>query len=107
MTYNEAKQIINDNEKVLSIYTTHDNPPHRILGCFVSPIERSFKREEYIFNECITNKKDNAEVLLNLNIYSADLMPFVAMLIWGNNILIPLESYVNWPAVVDEQGKEV
>lgn len=61
MTYKEAKQIIDDNARLLDKYSMRLNPPHRILGCFISPKERSMNREQYIFTRCVDEdrSKDN------------------------------------------------
>ena len=97
MTYYEAQKVIDDQWKELNKYTLHSNPPHIILGCFVSPRQRSFERERYIFIKCIEEGKSNEQLIFELNLGTADLIPFVAILIWNNHILLPLDNYIAGP----------
>lgn len=36
-------------------------------------------------------------MLREINVLSADLIPFIALRLWGNNIAIPLDSYLASP----------
>jgi hypothetical protein len=97
MTFTESENVINDNYNLLDKYTLQTNPPHYILGCIISTTNRSYDREQFIFTECIENKKSNKDVLINLNLLSEDLMPFIIVKMWGDKVIILLENYLSSP----------
>jgi len=94
MTYEEAKQLIDDNKKALDIYITHSDPPHRVLGTLVSNANSDINTEAFIFTQMQEHKRDNKEILDKLNMLKNDLKPFVVILFKGNNLVQPLESYL-------------
>jgi len=94
MTYKEAVKIISDNKKALDIYTMHDNPPHKILGTFIAPEQRDNKTEQHIYIECVNNRRSNDDVLVELNMYNSELTPFVTILMKGQEIAMPIASYL-------------
>ncbi|HMJ47262.1 MAG TPA: hypothetical protein VK498_08030 [Ferruginibacter sp.] len=104
MTYKEAAQIIKDNEKALDKYVTHSNPPHRVLGCIISHENSNLAIEQKIYEQVINNNRDNLDVLLEMNLVSDKLKPFVILLMRGDNIIQPLESYLSNPLLTGNEG---
>jgi len=102
MTYKEAVKIIDESRKQLDINVLHVNPVHRVLGTFIAPEQSSSNTHEHIFEQCVKQHKSNEDVLFELNMFSTDLIPFVVILMKGNNIVMPLESYLSNPLLNDE-----
>jgi hypothetical protein len=95
MTYTEAEKLINDNQHLLDQSRIQQNPPHYILGCIICTKNRLYDKEQFIFIECIENNKNNKDVLLDLSLLSEDLTPFVIIKMWGDKVIIHLESYLS------------
>lgn len=106
MTFKEAQQVIKDNDKSLYKYTLHSNPPHIIQCVFIAPASRLLDREILIFEKCFDEGANNEQVLEELNLSWDDLIPFVAIKIWGNTIIIPVSSYIA-STLNNESGKDV
>jgi hypothetical protein len=101
MTYKEALAHIEQNRKALDKYTLNENPPHFVLGTFISTKERDYNTEQYIYEQC-KEGKSNEDVLLELNKMSNDLIPYVVLKIGGNEIAQPLDSYIAPPNISGE-----
>ena len=95
MTFTEAEKLINDNQHSLDQSTMQSNPPHYILGCIICTKNRLYDTEQFIVTECIENRKNNKDILLNLGLLTEDLTPFVSVKMWGDKVIIHLESYLS------------
>ena len=105
MTYKEAKKHIDDNWANVNPYSSNSNSvtPHQIVALIVAPTERDSSIEETIFTEVHENRKDNADVLFNLNLFDNELSPYVVVLMSGDNICLPLYSYISSPTFEDKK----
>ncbi len=95
MTYKEAIKLIDDNRKALDKYVLHSDPARLIVGTFVSSENRDNAIEQRIFTECVQGHKSNEDLLIELNIFSNDLIPFVVIQTRGENLSLPLASYLS------------
>ncbi|PJE46436.1 MAG: hypothetical protein CUR34_09460 [Sediminibacterium sp.] len=105
MTYKEAKKHIDDNWDKANPYTSNPNAPtpHQVVALIVAPTERDSGVEQDIFTEVHENKKDNADVLLDMNLFGKELSPYVVVLMRGSNICLPLYSYISSPTFEDKK----
>ena len=105
MTYKEAKIHIDENWDKANPYTSNPNAttPHQIKALIVAPTERDSSIEKAIFTEVRGNKKDNADVLLDMNLFGEDLSPYVVVLMKGSNICLPLYSYISSPTFEEKK----
>ena len=104
MTYEEANlKLVNAKRQLLNSDTLNANVPHFIEGFIIAPIERDNTIEGKIFDECVTNKKDNKETLKSIGLLSKDLAVFIIVLARGENICLLLDSYFN-SSFVSEKG---
>lgn len=105
MTYEESKKHINDNRQKVNPYTSKPDAttPHIVVALIVAPTERDNTIEYNIFTEVHENKKDNANVLLDMNLLDKDLSPYVVVLMKGSNICLPLYSYIPLPNIEDNK----
>jgi hypothetical protein len=99
MTYKEAKKHIDDNWDKANPYTFNPNTvtPHQILALIIAPTERNIDIEQSIYTQIHEYKKDNANVLLEMNLLGKDLSLYVVLLMKGDNICILLDSYISSP----------
>jgi len=95
MKYKDAYQIIIDNGKTLHRHTLNSNPPHSLLCMFIAPSDITPNDKQLIFERCFKGES-NETVLEDLHLlFNINLIPYVAIKIWGNSIVIPIDSYLN------------
>lgn len=104
MTYKEAIKQLDDNRKLLDMYIMHSKPPHRILCSFVSVQNMPIQFHEALFEAIHDRHLDNKEHLTELGVIDRlPMLPIVALLMWGNTVLVALNDYISFRGAMDEE----
>lgn len=99
MTYNEAKKQLEDNWDKSNPHNTNKNSltPHQVVALIVCPTDCDDITKQAVRVEVYNNKKDNADVLIEMDLFSMDLNPYVSVLIGGKIINLLLDTYLSSP----------
>lgn len=97
MTYQEAEHIIAEFLPSLrnDSYFKLNNTNCLFLAFIIAPdgSETNFKR--WLYEECITNHKNNKEILVDMNLIGNKMQLFFVYQQGGEKIIIPFESYLS------------
>ena len=105
MTYPEAQKVIEENSEALDKYVLHTEPNeiHMVKGTFISPFDISDNTKQFIYEECNEKHKNNADVLMELNLFSKELYPFVVIQYKGNYLIMKVGDYLHSKLVSDNE----
>jgi hypothetical protein len=93
MTYNEAKQIIDENFDVVNPHMVDSSPPHLILGSLIAPEGSPLNTLVMVDGMMDNDHLPNDEILLQLGLVGNNLIPFIKYKMTGDVIIMPLGSY--------------
>lgn len=97
MNFKEAKSELANNKRILDIHILHSKPPHRVLCSFVSGQNYPMDFHKSVFQAVHENRLDNEKHLNDLGIIdNQPLIPLVALLMWGNTVLVTLYDYISF-----------
>jgi hypothetical protein len=98
MKYVDADKLIKNNMEILLSTNPALTTPHNILGWIIAPEKFSVKQLWELLEKIELGQESNEAIVAKLPAYfMEELDAFVFIKIWGKDIVIPLQRYLDSP----------
>lgn len=94
MTYQEAKDFIDNHFDIVNPHIAGDMYPHMVLGSFIAPDGAKLNDLVSVYELC--KSLPNDDVLLQMNLYVTNgLKPYIVFKQGDDETYLPLEDYIS------------